>query len=58
MAQSRAADGAPSDQEAKVLVAAMVGARLLSQSVGDAEWIRSLKSAVKAEVAQGTVSRD
>jgi TetR/AcrR family transcriptional repressor of nem operon len=53
-ARSRAADGAfSSDQEAKVLFAAMIGARLLAQSVGDAEWIRSLKSAVKAEAAQG-----
>ena len=58
MAKYRAADGAPSDQEAKVLFAAMIGARLLSQSVGDAEWIRSLKSAVKAEAAQGAASRD
>jgi TetR/AcrR family transcriptional regulator, transcriptional repressor for nem operon len=54
MARSRAANGASSsDQEAKVLFAAMIGARLLAQSVGDAEWIRSLKSAVKAEAAQG-----
>jgi TetR/AcrR family transcriptional repressor of nem operon len=36
-ARSRAADGAfSSDQEAKVLFAAMIGARLLAQSVGDA----------------------
>jgi TetR/AcrR family transcriptional repressor of nem operon len=53
MASSSAANGASSDQEAKVLFAAMIGARLLAQSVGDAEWIRSLKSAVKAEAAQG-----
>ena len=53
MAKSRTANGASSDQEAKVLFAAMIGARLLAQSVGDAEWIRSLKSAVKAEAAQG-----
>lgn len=58
MAKYRAADGAPSDQESKVLFAAMIGARLLSQSVGDAEWIRSLKSAVKAEAAQGAASRE
>jgi hypothetical protein len=31
----------------------MIGARLLAQSVGDVEWIRSLKSAVKAEATQG-----
>ena len=53
MAKSRRANCASSDQEAKVLFAAMIGARLLAQSVGDAEWIRSLKSAVKAEAAQG-----
>ena len=53
MARSSAANGASSDQEAKVLFAAMIGARLLAQSVGDVEWIRSLKSAVKAEAAQG-----
>ena len=53
MARSSAAKGASSDREAKVLFAAMIGARLLAQSVGDAEWIRSLKSAVKAEAAQG-----
>lgn len=53
MAKSRATNGPSSDQEAKVLFAAMIGARLLSQSVGDTEWIRSLKSAVKAEAAQG-----
>jgi TetR/AcrR family transcriptional repressor of nem operon len=52
MAKSRRANCASSDQEAKVLFAAMIGARLLAQSVGDAEWIRSLKSAVKAEAAQ------
>jgi TetR/AcrR family transcriptional repressor of nem operon len=52
MAKSRRANGASSDQEAKVLFAAMIGARLLAQSVGNAEWIRSLKSAVKAEAAQ------
>jgi TetR/AcrR family transcriptional repressor of nem operon len=44
-------NGTSSDREAKVLFAAMIGARLLAQSVGDAEWIRSLKSAVKAEAA-------
>jgi TetR/AcrR family transcriptional repressor of nem operon len=58
MAKSRAANNASSDQEAKVLFAAMIGARLLTQSVGDAEWIRSLKSAVKAEAAQGAASLD
>jgi len=58
MARSRAANGASSDREAKVLFAAMIGARLLAQSVGDAEWIRSLKSAVKAEAAQGAASLD
>lgn len=51
MAKSRMANGAPTDQEAKVLFAAMIGARLLAQAVGDAEWVRSLKSAVKAEAA-------
>jgi len=58
MAKSRTANGASSDQEAKVLFAAMIGARLLSQSVGDTEWIRLLKSAVKAEAAQGAASLD
>jgi TetR/AcrR family transcriptional regulator, transcriptional repressor for nem operon len=53
MAKSRGANGTSSDQEAKVLFAAMIGARLLAQSVGDREWIRSLKSAVKAEAARG-----
>ena len=53
MAKSRTANGASPDREAKVLFAAMIGARLLAQSVGDAEWIRSLKSAVKAAAAQG-----
>jgi TetR/AcrR family transcriptional repressor of nem operon len=52
MARSRRANGASSDQEAKVLFAAMIGARLLAQSVGDTEWTRSLKDAVKAEAAQ------
>lgn len=58
MAKSRAARGSSTDQEAKVLFAAMIGAQLLSQSVGDAEWIRSLKSAVKTEAAQGAASLD
>jgi TetR/AcrR family transcriptional regulator, transcriptional repressor for nem operon len=59
VARSRAAmNRASSDQEAKVLFAAMIGARLLAQSVGDAEWIRSLKSAVKAVAAQGGDSLD
>jgi TetR/AcrR family transcriptional regulator, transcriptional repressor for nem operon len=53
---SGTANGASSDQEAKVLFAAMIGARLLAQAVGDAEWVRSLKSAVKAEAAQGAAS--
>ena len=53
MLKSRTANGASSDQEAMVLFAAMIGARLLAQSVGDAEWTRSLKRAVKAEAAQG-----
>jgi TetR/AcrR family transcriptional repressor of nem operon len=58
MATSRTANGASSDQEAKVLFAAMIGARLLAQSVGDAEWICSLKSAVRAEATQGRASLD
>jgi TetR/AcrR family transcriptional regulator, transcriptional repressor for nem operon len=58
MARSRGANRASSDREAKVLFAAMIGARLLAQSVGDAEWIRSLKSAVKAAAAQGAASLD
>lgn len=58
IARSRAANGASSDQKAKVLFAAMIGARLLAQSVGDSEWIRSLKNAVKAEAAQGAASPD
>jgi len=58
MAKSRTANGASSDQEAKVLFAAMIGARLLAQAVGDAEWVRSLKSAVKAVAAQGGDSLD
>jgi hypothetical protein len=58
MASSRKTKGASSDQEAKVLFAAMIGARLLAQSVGDSEWIRSLKNAVKAEAAQGAASLD
>src|SRR6202048_1567477 len=58
MARSRTANGESSDQEAKILFAAMIGARLLAPSVGDAEWIRSLKSAVKAEAAQGGDSLD
>jgi TetR/AcrR family transcriptional repressor of nem operon len=59
MAKSRtAANGASSDQEAKVLFAAMIGARLLAQAVGDAEWVRSLKSAVKAKAAQCAASPD
>lgn len=59
MARSRAASGvASSDQKAKVLFAAMIGARLLAQSAGDAEWIRSLKNAVKAEAAQDAASLD
>jgi TetR/AcrR family transcriptional repressor of nem operon len=53
-----AKSGASSDQEAKVLFAAMIGARLLAHAVGDAEWVRSLKSAVKAEAAQGAASLD
>jgi TetR/AcrR family transcriptional regulator, transcriptional repressor for nem operon len=56
MAKSHTANGASSDQQAKVLFAAMIGARLLAQAVGDAEWVRSLKSAVKAEAAQGAAS--
>src|SRR5712671_4346645 len=56
LAKSGTANGASSDQEAKVLFAAMIGARLLAQAVGDAEWVRSLKSAVKAEAAQGAAS--
>lgn len=57
MAKSHAANGASSDREAKVLFAAMIGARLLSQSVGDADWIRSLKNAVRAEATRrGTAS--
>jgi TetR/AcrR family transcriptional regulator, transcriptional repressor for nem operon len=56
MAKSRTANGASSDQEAKVLFAAMIGARLLAQAVGDAEWVRSLRNAVKAEAAQGAAS--
>src|SRR5712671_3508959 len=47
---------APSEQEAKVLFAAMIGARFLAQSVGEAEWIRSLKSAVKVGAAQERAS--
>jgi TetR/AcrR family transcriptional repressor of nem operon len=58
MAKSREANGASSDQEAKVLFAAMIGARLLAQAVGDAEWVRSLKSAVNAEAVQGAASPD
>jgi TetR/AcrR family transcriptional repressor of nem operon len=58
MAKSRTANGASSDQEAKVLFAAMIGARLLAQAVGDAEWVRSLRNAVKAEAAQGAASLD
>jgi TetR/AcrR family transcriptional regulator, transcriptional repressor for nem operon len=57
MTKSRAVNGTSSDREAKVLFAAMIGARLLAQSVGEAEWIRSLKSAVKAE-AEGAASLD
>jgi hypothetical protein len=53
MAKSRAASGTSSDQQAKILFAAMIGARLLAQSVGNAEWIRSLKSDMRAEAAQG-----
>jgi TetR/AcrR family transcriptional repressor of nem operon len=53
-----AKSGASSNQEAKVLFAAMIGARLLAHAVGDAEWVRSLKSAVKAEAAQGAASLD
>jgi len=56
LAKSGTANGASSNQEAKVLFAAMIGARLLAQAVGDAEWVRSLKSAVKAEAAQGAAS--
>jgi TetR/AcrR family transcriptional regulator, transcriptional repressor for nem operon len=56
LAKSGTANDASSDQEAKVLFAAMIGARLLAQAVGDAEWVRSLKSAVKAEAAQGAAS--
>jgi TetR/AcrR family transcriptional repressor of nem operon len=52
MASPRTGNDASSEQETRVLFAAMVGARFLAQSVGDAEWIRSLKSAVKAEAAQ------
>jgi TetR/AcrR family transcriptional regulator, transcriptional repressor for nem operon len=59
MARTRAANGtSSSDQKAKVLFAAMIGARLLAQSAGDAEWIRSLKNAVKAEAAQDAASLD
>jgi TetR/AcrR family transcriptional regulator, transcriptional repressor for nem operon len=56
MARSRTGSDASSEQEAKVLFAAMVGARLLAQSVGDVEWIRSLKNAVKVEAGQGRAS--
>jgi TetR/AcrR family transcriptional regulator, transcriptional repressor for nem operon len=56
MASSRTANDASSDREAKVLFAAMIGARLLAQSVGDTEWIRSLKDAVKSEAAQGAAT--
>src|SRR5260221_11288187 len=52
MAKSRRANCASSDQEAKVLFAAMTGARLLPHSVGNGGWVRSLKSAVKAKTAQ------
>src|ERR1700740_286579 len=38
MAKSGRASGASSDQQAKVLFAAMIGARLLPQAGGNAEW--------------------
>ena len=58
MGRSRVGNEAPSEQEAKVLFAAMIGARFLAQSVGEAEWIRSLKSAVKVGAAQERASPD
>ena len=37
-----------SDQAARVLFAAMIGARLLQQSVGDAPWIKDIQEAIRA----------
>jgi TetR/AcrR family transcriptional repressor of nem operon len=44
----------PDQQPAMVLFAAMLGARLLAQSVGDAPWVRALEDAVnQAARAEG-----
>ena len=45
-------DDAASDRRTQVLFAAMVGAYFLAGAVGDAEWIRSLKSAVEDEAVR------
>lgn len=42
-----------SDDKAKILFAAMIGARFLEQGVGDAEWLRSMQAAVHDAAAKG-----
>jgi TetR/AcrR family transcriptional regulator, transcriptional repressor for nem operon len=47
----RACQSTGSEQDAKVLFAAMIGARLLAQSTGDADWVRSMQVAVQEAAA-------
>jgi TetR/AcrR family transcriptional regulator, transcriptional repressor for nem operon len=43
-----AAKGSMTEDRAKVLFAAMVGANMLSRAAGDARWVAALKKSVKA----------
>jgi TetR/AcrR family transcriptional repressor of nem operon len=43
-----------SDRRTQVLFAAMVGANLLAEATGDAQWARSLKDAIRDEAAMLT----
>ncbi|RCW86672.1 TetR/AcrR family transcriptional regulator [Paracoccus lutimaris] len=49
MAENRIAEA---DPEVLVLFAAMVGARVLGEAAGDADWVRAVKKAVVDAVAQ------
>lgn len=52
MSSSRTGDDAACVRQARVLFAAMVGARFLAQSMDDEDWKRSVQAAVEAESAQ------
>jgi hypothetical protein len=47
-----AAEGTMTEDRARLLFAAMVGANMLNRVAGDAEWVGALKRSVKDAAAQ------